>query len=204
MNVCSASLGMHQARVNYGWNQQLQGFRLFVFKVTAQHLDFANSCIPSDPLPPSHVKERGGLRREAAAAARWGHEGGADTALRQQTVRGRAAHTARHLLYLNFLNCTHRCMQRVSGGSHEHNRAGSNCSTAKRRRMLQRERYICANGAACAYMMPRSKVHLNPLRWLFSHSRLTILMVRESVYHEKEKGGSGGDLNAMSSYGGPA
>ena len=58
-------------------------------------------------------------------------------------------------------------------------------------------------------MMPRSKVHLNPLRWLFSHSRLTILMVREIEYYDQiirgeRKGGGGGDLNAMSSYGGPA
>ena len=35
------------------------------------------------------------------------------------------------------------------------------------------------NVRACAHMMPRSNVHLNPLRWLFSHSRFTILKKHE-------------------------
>ncbi len=125
-------------------SQQLHGFRLFVFKVTAQSLDFANSCITSDPLPSSHVKKQKivaacAMRRRLPRAGGTSRRRRGCTTLRQQTVRGRAAHTACHLLYLNFLNCTHRCMQRVSGGSREHGSSGSNSSTAKRRRMLQRE-----------------------------------------------------------------
>jgi hypothetical protein len=66
------------------------------------------------PFPTPSTSRRTGLERKAVRRASF-RKGAGDAAAAHDAMRGNGSRAPLqlHLLYLNFLNCTHRCMQRT-------------------------------------------------------------------------------------------